>query len=68
MLDVVEPEPLPPESRLWTHPHVIVTSHISGGSPEGWARSMDLFRRNLPRYLDGELSGLGNLVDLADHL
>jgi hypothetical protein len=47
---------------------VIVTSHISGGSPEGWARSMDLFRRNLPLYLDGDVARLGNLVNLADHL
>ncbi len=68
VLDVVEPEPLPPESPLWTHPRVLVTSHISGGSPEGWARSMDLFRRNLPIYLDGDVGSLGNLVDLADHL
>lgn len=68
VLDVVEPQPLPPESVLWTHPHVIVTSHISGGSPEGWARSMDLFRWNLPLYLDGDIGRLCNLVDLADHL
>jgi phosphoglycerate dehydrogenase-like enzyme len=68
VLDVVEPEPLPPESPLWAHPRVIVTSHISGGSPEGWARSMDLFRRNLPLYLDGDVGRLGNLVNLADHL
>lgn len=68
VLDVVVPQPLPPESPLWTHPRVIVTSHISGGSPEGWARSMDLFCRNLPLYLDGESGRLGNLVKLADHL
>jgi phosphoglycerate dehydrogenase-like enzyme len=68
VLDVVEPQPLPPESPLWTHPRVIVTSHISGGSPEGWARSMDLFRWNLPLYLNGEVERLGNVVDLADHL
>ena len=68
VLDVVVPQPLPPESRLWTHPHVIVTSHISGGSPEGWARSMDLFLWNLPLYLDGEVGRLGNVVDLRDHL
>jgi phosphoglycerate dehydrogenase-like enzyme len=47
---------------------VILTPHISGGSPEGWARSMDLFRWNLPLYLDGEVARLGNLVNLADHL
>jgi phosphoglycerate dehydrogenase-like enzyme len=68
VLDVVVPQPLPPESPLWAHPRVIVTSHISGGSPEGWARSMDLFRWNLPLYLDGERARLGNLVNLADHL
>ncbi len=68
VLDVVEPEPLPPESPLWTHPQVIVTSHISGGSPEGWARSIEIFCRNLPRYLAGETKRLGNLVDLSDHL
>ena len=68
VLDVVVPQPLPPEHPLWAHPRVIVTSHISGGSPEGWARSMELFRRNLPLYLDGDLDRLGNVVDLADHL
>jgi phosphoglycerate dehydrogenase-like enzyme len=67
-LDVAEPEPLPPESPLWTHPQVIVTPHISGGTPEGWARSVELFCRNLPLYLAGETKRLGNLVDLADHL
>jgi phosphoglycerate dehydrogenase-like enzyme len=68
VLDVVEPQPLPPESPLWSHPRVVVTSHISGGSPEGWARSMELFLSNLPLYLDGEVGRLGNVVDLADHL
>jgi phosphoglycerate dehydrogenase-like enzyme len=68
VLDVVEPQPLPPDSPLWADPRVIVTPHISGGSPEGWARSMDLFIENLPRYLAGEHARLGNLVRLEDHL
>jgi phosphoglycerate dehydrogenase-like enzyme len=67
-LDVVEPEPLPAESPLWTHPRVVVTSHISGGSPEGWERAVDLFCRNLELYVGGETKRLGNLVDLGDHL
>ena len=67
-LDVVDPEPLPPDSPLWTHPLVIVTPHVSGGSPEGWTRSIELFCRNLRLYLAGETKRLGNLVDLADHL
>jgi hypothetical protein len=29
---------------------------------------MDLFRWNLPLYLDGEIDRLGNVVNLADHL
>ena len=68
VLDVVTPQPLPPESPLWGHPRVIVTPHISGGSPEGWVRSMDLFIANLRLYLDGDLAHLGGLVDLAGHL
>jgi phosphoglycerate dehydrogenase-like enzyme len=68
VLDVVSPQPLPVESPLWAHPRVIVTPHISGGSPEGWTRSMDLFGMNLERYLDGDVERLGNVVDLADHL
>jgi phosphoglycerate dehydrogenase-like enzyme len=67
-LDVVEPEPLPAENPLWKHPRVVVTSHISGGSPEGWERAIELFCRNLPLYLAGETKRLGNVVDLADHL
>lgn len=68
VLDVVTPQPLPPDSPLWAHPRVIVTPHISGGSPEGWARSMELFGKNLPLYLDGHTGRLGNVVNLADHL
>jgi phosphoglycerate dehydrogenase-like enzyme len=68
VLDVLEPEPLPPESPLWSLPNVIVTSHISGGTPEGWARSIELFCLNLPLYLDGRPELMANLVDLAEHL
>jgi glyoxylate/hydroxypyruvate reductase A len=28
-LDVFEPEPLPPESRFWTHPKVFLTPHAA---------------------------------------
>ena len=29
MLDVTDPEPLPPEHQLWRHPGVIVTPHVA---------------------------------------
>ena len=35
-LDVTEPEPLPPESRLWDHPNVIITPHVGGRSVDTW--------------------------------
>jgi phosphoglycerate dehydrogenase-like enzyme len=68
VLDVVVPQPLPPGDPLWSHPRVIVTPHVSGGSPEGWARSIDLFCVNLRHYLDGDVERLGNRVRLAEHL
>jgi glyoxylate/hydroxypyruvate reductase A len=32
ILDVTEPEPLPPLHRFWTHPRIIVTPHIAGST------------------------------------
>lgn len=32
VLDVVDTEPLPPESTLWTHPSVVITPHMSGNT------------------------------------
>ena len=31
-IDVTDPEPLPQDSRLWTHPRVVLTPHIAGHS------------------------------------
>ncbi len=53
-LDVTPEEPLPPESRLWDHPHVVVTPHIAGASPLRGDRIVERFRRNLAHFLAGE--------------
>jgi len=53
-LDVFEQEPLPPESELWGMENVILTPHISGGTPVYMERAVELFCDNLRRYLAGE--------------
>lgn len=60
-LDVFEKEPLPRDKPLWVMPNVIATPHISGLGPDYWARAVDLFRRNLERFLRDE--PLENVVD-----
>ena len=68
VIDVTDPEPLPAESPLWSAPNLILSPHVAGNSPEGLVRSIELFCRNLPLFLDGHVDRMGNLVDLADHL
>ena len=60
-LDVFEREPLTPESPLWGMDNVLLTPHISGGTPRYMERAVDLFCDNLRRYLAGE--PLRNVVD-----
>jgi phosphoglycerate dehydrogenase-like enzyme len=62
-LDVTDPEPLPPESELWTLDNIMITPHISGGTPRYMDRAIELFCDNLRRYLAGE--PLRNVVDPA---
>jgi phosphoglycerate dehydrogenase-like enzyme len=48
-LDVVETEPLPPHSPLWSHPAVTITPHIGALSyPELVA---EVFADNLERFV-----------------
>jgi phosphoglycerate dehydrogenase-like enzyme len=60
-LDVTDPEPLPPDNELWTAPNVMITPHISGGTPRYMDRAVDIFCDNLARYLAG--APLRNVVD-----
>ena len=53
-LDVTDPEPLPPDSPLWSMDNVMITPHVSGNSPNYNERSTELFAENLRRYLAGE--------------
>ncbi len=53
-LDVFAEEPLPPSSPLWDLPNVIVTPHNSASSTGNVARALDIFLRNLERWVRDE--------------
>jgi phosphoglycerate dehydrogenase-like enzyme len=61
VLDVAAEEPLPPTSRLWDFPNVIITPHVAGQSPWRIDNMTDFFCENLRRYSSGKT--LLNLVD-----
>lgn len=60
-LDVFEPEPLPPESRFWTHPKVILTPHAASITIPSSAAPQVV--ENIHRARDGR--ALINLVDFS---
>lgn len=49
-LDVVEREPLPAASDLWTLPNVVLTPHMGGNSPRYGSRFAELLAQNLLAY------------------
>ena len=61
-LDVLPREPLPPEDRLWEHPRVLVSPHVSAVSDRFWQREGALLVDNIRRYRQGRR--LRNLVNL----
>ena len=63
-LDVFKQEPLSGESELWGLENVILTPHISGGTPRYMERAVGLFCDNLRRYVAGE--PLRNVVHPAE--
>jgi phosphoglycerate dehydrogenase-like enzyme len=62
-LDVVDPEPLPPDNPLWRAPHVLITPHISSRSDLPSEARWTLAAENLRRYANGEK--MLSVVDLA---
>jgi len=60
-LDVVTPEPLPPDSPLWDMPNVIITGHTATNTPLYWERGIELLLDNVRRFLAG--AELRNTVD-----
>lgn len=61
-VDVMDPEPLPPDHPLWKAKNVIITPHISASSDEQMQRFWLLVRENLRRYVNGDR--MLNVVDI----
>ncbi|MCW2795287.1 2-hydroxyacid dehydrogenase [Nocardioides sp.] len=53
-LDVVDVEPLPADSPLWTVPNLLVSPHVGGASSAMWPRAHRLVRDQLHRFATGE--------------
>ncbi|MDI1320348.1 MAG: NAD(P)-dependent oxidoreductase, partial [bacterium] len=53
-LDVMEPEPLPPEDPLWSAPNCFLTCHIGGGTRDQDEKLVRQFLENLRRFQAGE--------------
>jgi phosphoglycerate dehydrogenase-like enzyme len=55
-LDVMVPEPLPPDHPLWDAPNLILTPHMSGNMSLGQTcdADVDMFCADLERYARGE--------------
>jgi glyoxylate/hydroxypyruvate reductase len=54
VLDVFDPEPLPPSSPLWHTPNLIITPHCSSDDRNEYTpRTLDLVLHNMQRFMDG---------------
>jgi len=64
-LDVVDPEPLPKNHRIWDIDNIIITPHISGQYhiPETLERIVEISAKNLRNFISGDR--LLNVVDFS---
>lgn len=53
-LDVVDPEPLPPDHLLWGLPNVLITPHMAGDSPSTTIRCLQLAGDQIRRFAAGQ--------------
>lgn len=54
VLDVFDPEPIPPGHRLWTTPNLIISPHTAADDPATYnPRSLDIFLENVAAWRAG---------------
>jgi len=63
-LDTVDPEPLPADHWMYSHPKVRLSAHVSWASPRATDRIFESFASNLRRYAAGE--PLEGVIDLDE--
>jgi len=61
-LDAFRQEPLPQEHPFWGMDNVIITPHVGGKSDIYVRQAVEIFQKNLRRFLGGERKDLINLV------
>lgn len=61
VLDVTDPEPLPPNHPLWGLPNVLITPHVGGGVQAGAPVALRIAVEQIGQYLRGERPE--NLID-----
>lgn len=54
VMDVTQPEPLPPDHPLWSLPQVLITPHVGGQIRWRFDDVCDIFCENIRRYRSGE--------------
>jgi phosphoglycerate dehydrogenase-like enzyme len=54
VLDVVDPEPLPPDHPLWEAPGVLISPHVAGDTAGSDRAAWDLVADQLSRFARGE--------------
>lgn len=62
-LDVTDPEPLPPDSPLWSMPNVLISPHSASTVRRENARITQIFVHNLGCWLDGRHAEMRNVLD-----
>jgi len=62
ILDVFDPEPIEPDSKLWDTPNLIITPHVSSDDGESYVRlTLELFVKNLELFINNKM--LVNQID-----
>ena len=52
ILDVFDPEPIDPNSKLWDTPNLVITPHVSSDDGESYIRlTLELFVKNLDLFV-----------------